>query len=356
MTCAAHLGDLHVGRISQDGAVGLLVPGITDELLVPDAEVPPSCRSRGKDGDGRPGGKEVREKPQGLPEGPSAATISPCPQGSPEVPAVGGVVDVGAEEGVYLLGAGDVPGVKDLVGRRVKRGAGMPIFSPPVGTRWTKVPRRGGAAVGNPKRRIQTKKTRREGDPGRVAQEEGKDLQPSTPLPAGIGEPLSRTPVFPWVGGFCPWEPSKANDFDPATPDEPAACSTECGPGSVLRCARRAWHRRPVQPPAAGKCRWWRSVAPPPGDVGGGPGTRPWGEKRGPKGFPYNASLHPRLEATTVGGWERIRLAGSFPASELRMPIGRLLSSLPGGQGESKDTASMQVGKCPTGLGKQLKC
>lgn len=89
----------------------------------------------------------------------------------------------------------------------------------------------------------------------------------------------------PRVGWLFPREPSKANNFNPATPDEPAACSIGCGPGSVLCCARRAWHRRPARPPAAGKCRWWRSVAPPPGDVDGGPRTRPWDEREDQIGF-----------------------------------------------------------------------
>lgn len=51
---ATHLCELHIGWIPQDGAVGLLVAGIADELGVPDSEVVLAVGPLGKYGDGRP--------------------------------------------------------------------------------------------------------------------------------------------------------------------------------------------------------------------------------------------------------------------------------------------------------------
>lgn len=48
-----YLCQLHVGRVSEDGAVGLLVAGVADELRVPDAEVVLAVRPLREDGDGR---------------------------------------------------------------------------------------------------------------------------------------------------------------------------------------------------------------------------------------------------------------------------------------------------------------
>lgn len=65
----------------------------------------------------------------------------------------------------------------------------MPIFCLPVGISKTgKLPVEEGLQW-IPERWVQARNGR-EGDPGTVAQEEGKDRQPGTPLPAGIGEPL----------------------------------------------------------------------------------------------------------------------------------------------------------------------
>lgn len=62
-----HLGDFHIGRVSQHGAVGLPVPSIADELRVPDAEIAPARRPLREDGDGRPGGQgEMSPTPQRL--------------------------------------------------------------------------------------------------------------------------------------------------------------------------------------------------------------------------------------------------------------------------------------------------
>lgn len=51
---ATHLCELHIGWIPEDGAVGLLVAGIADELGVPDSEVVLAVSPLGKYGDGRP--------------------------------------------------------------------------------------------------------------------------------------------------------------------------------------------------------------------------------------------------------------------------------------------------------------
>lgn len=48
-----YLCQLHVGRVPQDGAVGLLVAGVADELCVPDAEVVLAVRPLWEDGDCR---------------------------------------------------------------------------------------------------------------------------------------------------------------------------------------------------------------------------------------------------------------------------------------------------------------
>lgn len=50
-----HLSQLHIGGIPQDGAVGLLVAGVADQLRVPDAEVVLAVRALREDGDGRSG-------------------------------------------------------------------------------------------------------------------------------------------------------------------------------------------------------------------------------------------------------------------------------------------------------------
>lgn len=49
-----YLCQLHTGWISQDGAVGLLVASIANELGVPDSEIMPAVDPLGKYGDGRP--------------------------------------------------------------------------------------------------------------------------------------------------------------------------------------------------------------------------------------------------------------------------------------------------------------
>lgn len=49
-----YLCQLHTGWIPQDGAVGLLVASIANELGVPDSEIMPAVDPLGKYGDGRP--------------------------------------------------------------------------------------------------------------------------------------------------------------------------------------------------------------------------------------------------------------------------------------------------------------
>lgn len=50
---STHLRECHIGWIPQDGAIGLLVAGVADELGVPDSEVMLAVSPLGKYGDGR---------------------------------------------------------------------------------------------------------------------------------------------------------------------------------------------------------------------------------------------------------------------------------------------------------------
>lgn len=170
--------------------------------------------------------------------GPSAATVGPCPQGSPEIPAVGGVVDVGAQEGVHLLSAGDIPGIKDLAGRRVKGGAGMPVFCPPVGISKTgKLPVEEGLQWGPPR------DGSRQDREGRAIMEEllrkrAKTFSLVPPLPAGIGERLSRTQFFPRAGLALPLGAQQGKRFRSSHPPPPPT-NLQLVPLDAAQAARR---------------------------------------------------------------------------------------------------------------------
>ena len=55
-----YLRQLHVCRVSQDSAVGLLVASVADELGIPDAEVVLAVRPLREDGNSRSGRKRQR--------------------------------------------------------------------------------------------------------------------------------------------------------------------------------------------------------------------------------------------------------------------------------------------------------
>lgn len=54
-----HLCELHIGRIPQDGAIGHLVACIPDQLSIPHTEIRLGLGTVGKDGNGRPVGRDA---------------------------------------------------------------------------------------------------------------------------------------------------------------------------------------------------------------------------------------------------------------------------------------------------------
>ncbi len=101
-----HLSEFHVGRISGDGTILVLVTSVIYQSFVPDAEITLARFPMAKNG----GRRSVDRKR--LPVGKSRKLF--CSHDLPDVALIGAVFDVSAQSFEHSLGRGDVASIENL--------------------------------------------------------------------------------------------------------------------------------------------------------------------------------------------------------------------------------------------------